>query len=62
MGHICLTLELLFMIFILILYVYWLTKTYVGVELMKVLLDSKNRKRAAIGPVLTICTYYLPNI
>ncbi|CAG8650222.1 4167_t:CDS:2, partial [Paraglomus brasilianum] len=30
-------------------------KTYVGVELMKVLLDSKNRKRAAIGPVLTIC-------
>ncbi|RIA86082.1 hypothetical protein C1645_780424 [Glomus cerebriforme] len=30
-------------------------KTYVGVELMKVLLSEKNRKATSIGPILTIC-------
>ncbi|CAI2170001.1 16549_t:CDS:10 [Funneliformis geosporum] len=30
-------------------------KTYVGIELVKVLLSEKNRKATAIGPILTIC-------
>ena len=30
-------------------------KTFVGVEIMKVLLSEKNRKSTAIGPILTIC-------
>ncbi|CAG8553649.1 12048_t:CDS:2, partial [Funneliformis mosseae] len=30
-------------------------KTYVGIEIVKVLLSEKNRKTTAIGPILTIC-------